>query len=154
MIRLANINDKNAVNNIRKQVHLLHAAARPDIFKQEFCGELADRFDYYLQENEYSVAVYCIDDKIVGFVVLKRVCQTANPYNIERNFLLVEELGVDCEYRRRGIGAGLIEYAKDYAIERGFSRIQLDMWAFNVSAEKFYLSQGFDTYRKYMEIKL
>lgn len=153
MIRTAAEKDKNAVNIIRRQVHQLHAAARPDMFKSEFSKELADRYDYFLQAEEYRVVV-CDDMScgIIGFAVMKKVSLGETPYSVERNFLLVEELGVDARCRRRGVGAKLINAAKDYAKKCGFSRLQLDMWAFNDTAEQFYTSQGFETYRKYMEI--
>lgn len=79
---------------------------------------------------------------------------SVNPYNVELRFLLIEGIGVAFQYRREGIGAKLLDYAKAYAKQRNYQRIQLDMWSFNAIAEEFYLSQGFETYRKFMEIIL
>lgn len=154
MIRLAVKQDKNAVNSIRKQVHALHASARPDMFRSEFSDELANRFDFFLQSDEYEVAVCDNGGAIAGFVTMKHVAMSESPYAVERRFLLVEELGVDFKSRRKGIGSQLMCYVKDYAKSLGYTRIQLDMWAFNETAEEFYLDQGFETYRKYMEIHL
>lgn len=154
MIRLAVKQDKNAVNAIRKQVHSLHASARPDMFRLEFSDELANRFDFFLQSDEYAVAVFDNGRAIVGFVTMKKVTVPESPYAVERRFLLVEEIGVDEKCRRSGIGSQLMCFVKDYAKSSGFSRIQLDMWVFNGGAEEFYLAQGFETYRKYMEIIL
>ena len=154
MIRLAKRQDKQAVNNIRKQVHLLHAISRPDMFKRDFGEELSNRFDFFLQSDEYDVAVCDNDGMVVGFATMKKVVIPESPYAVERRFLLVEEIGVDSKWRRRGVGTQLMDYVKCYAKSNGFSRIQLDMWAFNDNAEEFYLAQGFETYRKYMEIIL
>lgn len=154
MIRLADPKDKNLVNSIRKQVHMLHAIARPDMYRKEFSNELANRFDFFLQSNEYAVAVFDNGRAIVGFVTMKKVTIPESPYAVERRFLLVEEIGVDEKCRRSGVGSQLMCFVKDYAKSNGFSRIQLDVWAFNECAEEFYLNQGFETYRKYMEIIL
>jgi GNAT superfamily N-acetyltransferase len=40
------------------------------------------------------------------------------------------------------------------AKEKGFDRIELNMWEFNRDALAFYESVGFETYRRYMEIML
>lgn len=151
MIRLAKPQDKAAVNAIRQQVCLLHAAARPDTFRQEFSAELANRFDEFLTAPDYEVVV-CENGGIVGFAVMKKVCLPQSPYCNERSYLLVEELGVDDGSRRAGIGSQLMQFVKDYAKSNGYSRVQLDVWAFNASAEEFYRSHGFETYRNYMEI--
>lgn len=154
MIRIANLKDKSATNKLRAQVHMLHANARPDMFRNEFCAELADRFDYYIETSEYSVAVCERENTIVGFVVMKVVSLQESPYSNCRNYMLVEELGVDEHYRRNGVGAQLIDFVKNYARSIGLKRVQLDAWAFNYAAIDFYESQGFSVYRKYMELKL
>ena len=41
-----------------------------------------------------------------------------------------------------------------FAKEKGFHRIELNMWEFNRGALAFYESIGFETYRRYMEIML
>ena len=46
------------------------------------------------------------------------------------------------------------ERKKEYAKEKGFHRIELNMWEFNKGALAFYESVGFETYRRYMEIML
>lgn len=40
-----------------------------------------------------------------------------------------------------------------FAEERGFPKIELDVWVFNESAVKFYESLGFQSFRKMMEYK-
>lgn len=136
MIRLATQQDKRDVNRIRIQVQMLHASARPDMFRADFCAELADRFDLFVDSDEYEIAVCDDGNSIVGLVVMKRVILPESPYAVERKFLLVEEFGVDEKYRRSGVGAQLMEYVKGYAKNSGFSRIQLDLWTFNASAEE------------------
>ena len=50
--------------------------------------------------------------------------------------------------------AYVIEGAKEAARERGFDRLELNMWEFNRDALAFYEALGFETYRRYMEMKL
>ncbi|MBQ8873498.1 MAG: GNAT family N-acetyltransferase, partial [Clostridia bacterium] len=58
-------------------------------------------------------------------------------YAPQREYLLIEEFGVEQQSRRRGVGSQLIEAAKQYANSLGLKRIQLDVWAFNDVAEEF-----------------
>lgn len=62
--------------------------------------------------------------------------------------------GVGEGHRRQGIGRALFAAIRDAARERGLTRIELDVWAFNESAVRFYESIGFHTYRSYMACTL
>ena len=43
---------------------------------------------------------------------------------------------------------------KVHAKEKGFERIELDVWEFNPEAIAFYDAVGFDCIRRYLEMKL
>ena len=47
-----------------------------------------------------------------------------------------------------------MEFVKRTARERGFARLELNMWEFNLGALAFYEASDFRTYRRYMEIYL
>ena len=61
---------------------------------------------------------------------------------------------MDGAFRRQGVGRELMNFLRDDAKKKGFSSIELDMWTFNKSAEIFYESIGFHTFRKFMEWKI
>ena len=82
------------------------------------------------------------------------VGEDGNPFMKERDFLDIDEFCVDEAYRRKGVATSLITFIKEYAKEKGFHRIELNMWEFNKGALAFYESVGFETYRRYMEIML
>ena len=42
----------------------------------------------------------------------------------------------------------MISYILDYAKDKGFKRVELNMWEFNQRALAFYEKVGFKTYRK------
>ena len=48
----------------------------------------------------------------------------------------------------------MIRFIREYAQEKGFRRLELNMWEFNRGALAFYEAAGFTTYRRYMEIRL
>ena len=46
----------------------------------------------------------------------------------------------------------MIDFIRAFAREKGFRRIELNMWEFNRDALAFYEAAGFSTYRRYMEM--
>ena len=72
----------------------------------------------------------------------------------ERDFLDVDEFCVDEKFLRQGAGSAMIDFIRHYAKEKGFRRIELNMWEFNRGALAFYETAGFTTYRRYMEIRI
>ena len=67
------------------------------------------------------------------------------------DFLEIDEIGVDPDCRRQGAGSAMMHFIEAYAKEKGYSRIELNMWAFNEEALAFYEAAGFSTYRRYLE---
>ena len=151
-VRLAQRDDLERVNELRRQVNDVHTAGRPDIFRpgfgEELCGYVYTIFD----DPSKDIAVAETDGVICGFAVLNCFTRPENPFMYERRYVDVDELCVDEGYRRQGIGAALIEFARSYAKKRGFDRIELNMWEFNGDALGFYEAMGFTTYRRYMEM--
>lgn len=104
------------------------------MFRGDFSVELADRYDYYIACEEYDVFVCEEGGKIVGFEVLKNVSLLPTPFSVERNYLLIEEIGIDEHFRRGGVGTKLIDFAKDFA--QGSICIEYS-WMYLTMAQKF-----------------
>ena len=151
-VRLAREEDLEQVNVLRKEVNDLHVAGKPEVFKPGFCGELRDFIHVIMEDPNKEVVVAEADGKIRGFAILNHIVRPENPYMYERNFLDIDEFGVDGTCRRQGIASAMIRFIRDYAKEKGYGRLELNMWEFNRGALAFYETAGFKTFRRYMEI--
>ena len=151
MVRFANIEDLTRINEIRKQVHKVHSDGRPDVFRSDFNEALENHIYTIWNDQNSDVIVAERNGVICGFSVVSYVTKPLSPYSIERKYYNVVEFGVDENFRRQGIGTELFDFIKEQARDRGFHKIELDMWEFNESALKFYESVGFRTYRRYMD---
>ncbi|MBQ8136358.1 MAG: GNAT family N-acetyltransferase, partial [Clostridia bacterium] len=150
-IRFAKENELNQVNALRKQVNDLHVAGKPEVFKPGFNQELRDYISVIWNDPQKEIVVCDLDGSICGFAILNHIIRPENPFMHERNFLDIDEFCVDEAHRRLGIGSAMIAFIRVYAKEKGFSRIELNMWEFNQGALLFYQEAGFETYRRYME---
>ena len=154
IIRLALESDLPRINELRRQVSNLHYAARPDMFNPDFPHEVSDFLQTIFEANDRHIIVAEMDDQIVAFACLAAIESPETPYRPARRFLEVDEVGVDESTRRQGVGRKLFEKIRCIAMEKGFNRIELNMWEFNEDALKFYEAIGFNTYRRYMEMEI
>ena len=153
-IRFAAENELDRINELRKQVNDIHVAGKPEVFKPGFNKELQDFIKVIWDDPEQEIVVADKDGVICGFAVLHHIIKPETPFMKERDFIDVDEFCVDKAYRRMGVATQLISFIKAYAKDKGFHRIELNMWEFNQDALAFYEAAGFETYRRYMEIML
>ena len=96
----------------------------------------------------------CLDGTVCGFAIVQYIDRPASAYQCARRFYHIEEFGVDAAFRRRGVGAALLAFCKQEAARMQFPRVELDVWAFNEDAQRFYEAIGFRTYRSLMELNV
>ena len=150
LIRIATPMDKPEINELRRQVKLLHDEGAPDFFAPGFPKELADYLDVIFMQENGEVVVAEADGKIVGFACLSYIERPASVFRRPLRYCDIDELCVDRQVRRQGVGRAMFDFIKARAAEKGFSRIELNMWEFNEDALRFYEAMGFRTYRRYM----
>jgi Leucine-rich repeat (LRR) protein len=79
-------------------------------------------------------------NNVVGMITMQRLVSTA-----DGNYVgLVEDLIIDSEYRKMGIGSLLVESILEQAHTQGFSRVQLGADKENAKALSFYQKRGFN----------
>ena len=151
-VRLARENELERVNELRMQVNALHVAGKPEVFKPGFPEELRNYIYAIHKDPEQFIAVAEKDGTICGFAVLHHINRPENPFMKERDFLDIDEFCVDEAFRRQGVASEMIDFIREFAKEKGFHRIELNMWEFNQDALAFYEAAGFQTFRRYMEM--
>ena len=153
MVRFAVPQDAEAINVLRKEVNDLHVAGRPNHFKAGFGKELQDHVYMYLAGGFGYAAVDEEDGQIIGMVMVDYIDRPESPYRYAERFAHIAEICVDEKHRRQGAGKRLLDFVKADAKAKGFSRIDLDVWAFN-DALAFYEAEGYTVFRRYLELPL
>ena len=113
--------------------------------------EMQDRAGEMLRGESSDILVAERDGVICGMAGVEYLTRPESPYCLERKFYHVVEFGVDEAFRRRGVGRELMEFIRKDARERGFARVELDVWEFNQDAVQFYEAIGFQPFRRFLE---
>ena len=131
IIRPAEEQKLERVNVLRKQVNDLNVEGKPSVFKTNFYDGLSD-YIYEIQNDDKKEVIVAINEgEIVGYAVLAQINRAETPFMYERDYLDINEIGVDKDLRRHGVASEIISYILDYAKDKGFKRVQLKMWEFN-----------------------
>lgn len=154
LVRIVADNELERVNELRAQVSELHASARPDFFYPGFPQTLADHIHSIFETADMHILVCEKDGQIVAYAILAETEVPEKPHRPARRFIEVDEFCVDASHHREGIGRVLMDGVREFARERGYDRIELNMWEFNENALRFYEACGFKTYRRYMEYSI
>ena len=152
VIRRAQQQDLERINELLMQVCLVHHRGRPDLFrygqKKYTDAQLAE----IIQDDNRPVFV-AVDEKnmVLGyaFCIFKQFLN----HNIMTDIktLYIDDLCVDEALRGQHIGKTLYEEVLKFAKAEGCYNVTLNVWSCNESAQKFYESCGLKPQKVGME---
>jgi GNAT superfamily N-acetyltransferase len=102
-------------------------------------GQVRDRLARVAEDEDYAAYVAEVDGEVAGFLGMMR----GWTYEHERPYARILTLVVDQAVRRRGVGARLVEFADEWARERGAYVLMLNTNVRREEAHLFYESMGF-----------
>jgi len=149
-IRQAVTGEGLLLSSLNMDVQRLHAQNHPEIFKMPESEDFAASFfEEILADPAMEIFIAEEDGKAMGYVVCKLVERPETPFTFPVRFLLIDQVSVRPEARRKGIGDALFKQAELLARHLNVSRIQLDSYDFNLGAHVFFEQMGFQkiTYR-------
>ena len=151
MIRKATHNDIPRILELLSQVNDVHAEGRPDFFikgKRKYNEE-----DLLKIINDDTTPVFVCEenDDIKGyaFCVIQDLSQCDN-LRPDKS-LYIDDICVDENYRRHGVGKKLYEHVLQFAKEEKCFNITLNVWSKNPGAQAFYESMGMTVQKVCME---
>ena len=140
MLELATTNDRTAVNTLAKQVHEIHVAWRPDIFRMADELYTEERFLECIRQRQLYVAK--LNGIVAGYVLLK-IRDYNWPGVVRRKVMIVDEICVEKAFRGHGIGTRMMEEVHALAKAFGCTDLQLGVYPQNDDAVGFYQKCGF-----------
>lgn len=136
-VRRAVYADYKDVCQMDKDVQKFMYHSRKDIFNFGTPMSKSD-FDDYCRKNSSNMCfVYTIDDEIVGYIKMKFNMLKGYKLFSDFSYMEVERIFVKEEYRRKGIGTELVNYALDKAKRMRVKKIEFCAWNFDDITTKF-----------------
>lgn len=149
-IRPAKQSDIPAIENLLKQILLVHHDVRPDIFQADGSKFTGQELSEMLADNQKPIFVYVDENDDVKGHLFTAFKNSECP-KVPRKTLFIEDLCVDEEMRGQKIGEQLLQFAIDYAKENGCYNVTLNVWNANQGALRFYENQGLKPQETCME---
>lgn len=150
-IRLAEKQDIPALLVLLRQILYVHHVGRPDLFRAVGEKYRAEELEAILCDASRPIFVAEEQDAVVGyaFCVYKEV--KAHNSLMDRKTLYIDDLCVDEAQRGKGIGTALYQHVLSVAKQTGCYNVELNVWACNESALRFYETCGMQVQRLGME---
>lgn len=132
----------------------IHKKGRPDVFISD--QPKYDEADVcrLIDDENYRIISAEEDGRVVGYMIAELTDGSKHPHMRSVKTLYIDDLCVDEAYAHKGVGTALFEEAKRIGKKLGCVRIDLNVWAFNEGAIKFYEKMGMTVSSMRMEYKL
>ena len=142
-IRRAKENDMPGINNLLRQVLMVHHNGRPDLFKANAKKYTDEQLAELIKDDSKPIFV-CVDEEetVLGYAFCVWQQHVNNEILTDIKTLYIDDLCVDETCRGQHIGKSLYEYVLAYAKENNFYNVTLNVWSLNESAMKFYEACG------------
>jgi GNAT superfamily N-acetyltransferase len=143
-VRLATMDDADAIARETSRIQELHNEALPLMFKAPSAELFPPRkLAALIRESNSIVAIAEVDGKIVGHIYGGIVSRAEDEFSHAHSCICIHQIGVDEEFRRKGVGAALMAFIRDRARTLGLTALQVDHWTFNTRAAAFFDACGF-----------
>ena len=151
IIRKAKLTDIDRLSELLYEVHKLHARHRPDVFKKRKQKYTKKDLESVLTNELTPVWVAEEKKQVVGY--LFGIYEEIKDHKsmTDRKTLYIDDLCVDKDFRKKGIGRQLYNYAKMVARTNGCYDITLNVWNLNPGAIAFYEKLGMQPMKVYMD---
>lgn len=139
-IRTAGPGDAPALVRLLAQLDAFHAQIQPAFFRRGARGEEEVR---QLIAGSHSVILVAEEGRVLlGATTLRAFNTPDHPLMVPSRRVLLEDMVVDSAARRRGIGAALVDAAREWATRQEAGQLLLTVWEGNGEARRFYQAVG------------
>jgi len=143
-VREATVHDYEGLSNIFAEVDAMHSEALPHIFKEsEGPARSLEFISDTIVDQDTVLFVAESDGRIIGLVHVRIRESPRLSTVIRRRYAYIDEIAVTREARGSTVGRALMEEAERWAIQKGASELELNVWAFNTGATGFFQRLGY-----------
>ncbi len=154
-VRRAEPSDGKRIAELLCYIAALHCERVPHIFKSGVGAKYgADDVKEMINDPEKIIFSAVSDGEVVGYVIAMIKSSPKNPVMRERRIFYVDDLCVDPNRHRSGIGRMLMDECVREAKALSCDTLELNVWEGNRDAKAFYEAYGMKTQRRQMEMEI
>lgn len=143
-IRQATVEDAPIISLLNVDVHQLHVAALPKIYKPVSDQTFPAATIVELLSKPHCRFYIASEDGVdVGYIYLEAMELPESGLRYARRWVYVHQIAVKPAYQKHGHGQRLLACAKQFAQAQGLATVVLDSIAANTKAHHFFAQQGF-----------
>lgn len=154
-INPAKIEHAEMIAHLNQRVQTLHIKNTCHFFNQPQKEEIKKWFTEILAKPNTIAFLATNDKQAIGYILAIIHEKQNDIFTKERRWLYLDQISVDSEWERKGIGRKLFDKLLEKAQSENITEIETDTWAFNDTAQKFFNQIGFKPkiIRHLMELK-
>jgi diamine N-acetyltransferase len=135
--------DLDDLVRLNGEVQALHFEHNPERFRAPDPALIRPMFERWLKDADCRILVARRGETVVGYALLFVRDVAANALCHERRFVEIDQICVTSTGRRSGVGNELMAAAKRFASDQGITTLELSVWHFNETAQRFFERHGF-----------
>ena len=147
------VEDYPKVLRLFRQLHKIHSDLRPDFYLASDTPITQERYIEIFEDPENRVIGAMDGEKLVGMCFLFWR-ERKNPLCVPRKLAYLDDICVDEDYRKQGIGEMVCQEAFRIAREKKAVGAELSVWDCNQGAVAFYRKLGFTNRTLNLELSL
>jgi diamine N-acetyltransferase len=142
-VQRATLADTEVIAQLKRSIHALHCQLAPEYFSSASHDAVVAALKPALSEKGSCCFIAWEGGLPIGYCLVKTIEREPNAWTTGFRRLLIDQLSVEPDCRRRGAGRLLMEAAYEFAREQGIHEITLEYWMDNDTARNFYDALGF-----------
>jgi GNAT superfamily N-acetyltransferase len=153
--RIATVDDALSMCELGQLLNAVHHAARPDIYApatEEFFRDLP-HWSRLFEKPGHVAFIAHVGEQPAAFITAS-LSASSGPLMQPQNVVRIGSVCVAEQYSGKGIGRGLMDRVKNWAIEQHAQDLRLTVWPFNTRAARMYAEFGFEHRASEMGMRL
>ena len=146
--------DPVTIAKLNRDVQEKHLELFPNSFKEYDYLSVLEAIKSFLDREESLSFIVYLQEEPIGYATLFKKKYEENPYRKSYTSIVIDQMCVKKEFRRKGVGSRLVSTIRDFAKQQGIDKLELSVWNQHEEAKSFYIGMGFHTLIDYMRMEI
>ena len=146
--------DPVTIAKLNRDVQEKHLELFPNSFKEYDYPSVLEAIRSFLDREELLSFIVYLQEEPIGYATLFEKKYEENQYRKSYTSIVIDQMCVKKEFRRKGVGSRLVSTIRDFAKQQGIDKLELSVWNQNEEAKSFYKGMGFNTLIDYMRMEI